>query len=559
MSVVLPFTPIALILVLGWVGLRVRDDRFGALQRFPESRYLPYAVALVMMGVIWYLWGSLHQLSVTHDEASYVLQAQTFARGRWAMPSPPIPAFFEQFHVFVTPTYASKYPPGHGILLVPGVWLGLPGLMPVLLSGLTAALLFVLVRRVTNGWVALLTFVLWLPMTANLGFRPSYFSENTSSALWLLGWWALLKWREREQRGWLVVLAACAGWLAITRPLTAVAFAIPVGGAVIWRVAHRRSWRALVVPMLVGTAIVSLIPIWSLRTTGNWRQTPYTLYAKTYFPFDVAGFGLDTTPAAHPLPADMKRLIEAFGPVHTAHTVDRLPRILYDRWHAMFVEAFYGVRYPLAIFALVALVVLPAAGWFAVCGSIVLTLCYLVYAHPAEWDLYYLEIIPLFPFLAACGLWVSWLWLGKKLRAGRQAALQTMAPHAALAGAIVAVILSIPARSDVLQVHGAQLIRRQVQASFASAVADLPGARKIIFIRYKPAHYIHRSFIANQADLADARTWFVYDRGSENASLTALAPGRVPYLFDEASSMFYHLPSNTAASDSTVAVARPKH
>jgi hypothetical protein len=58
-----------------------------------------------------------------------------------------------------------------------------------------------------------------------------------------------------------------------------------------------------------------------------------------------------------------------------------------------------------------------------------------------------------------------------------------------------------------------------------------------VFIRYAPWHDIHRSLIANDADLPDAKTWFVYDRGVENAKLTALAPGRTPYLYDESSRM----------------------
>ena len=338
----LPLT--AVLLIACWIGLRVRGDRFTALRALPDARLAPAAVALVTMGVIWYLWGSLRQVPVFHDEASYLLQAETFAHLRWAMASPPLPSFFEQFHVFVTPTFASKYPPGHGILLVPGIWLGLPGLVPLLFNGLAAAILFVLVRRVTNGWVALITFALWLPMQENLWFRASYFSEITTSVLWLLGWFALLKWRETAQQRWLSTVAACTAWMAITRPLTALAFALPVGAVVLWDISRQRKWRSLVYPAVLGLAILCLLPVWNAKTTGNWRETPYGLYSKIYFPFDAMGFGRDTTPATRPLPTDMQHFTQAFGPVHATHTVDRLPRILYDRWSALFDEAFSGLR-----------------------------------------------------------------------------------------------------------------------------------------------------------------------------------------------------------------------
>lgn len=533
--------PIEIVLLAGLVGHRFRDDRFPALRGLPDSRFAPYAVALSTMLVIWYVWGSLHQVPVVHDEASYLLQAETFARGRWVMPSPPLPKFFEQFHVFVTPTFSSKYPPGHGILLVPGIWLGLPGLIPLLLNGLAAALLFILVRRVTNGWVALLTVVLWLPMNTNLVFRPSYFSENTSSVLWLLGWWALLEWRETKHEKWLILIAFCVAWMAITRPLTALAFAIPVGLVVIGQTARTRQWRQLLRPALVGVAIVLLLPISSAKDTGSWRVSPYSLYARDYLPFDKMGFGLDTTPPMRSLPSDMQGLAKAFGPVHAKHTLDRLPTILYDRWHWMFVDAFRGNRLPLAIFAIVALAVLPYAGWFAVGGSLVLTLCYLGYAHDASWDLYYLEIIPLFPFLTACGIWAVWLALWRRGKDIRHSFPGTTNAQAALAGLIACTLWLVPARAEVVHAQQQQATRRAYQAGFFDAAAKLPESHTIIFIRYAPWHSVHTSLIANHADLPDAQAWFVYDRGAENASLIALAPGRTPYLFDERSGMLQRL------------------
>jgi hypothetical protein len=533
--IVLWLLPIEVILLAGLAGYRLRDDRLPALRLLPDSRFAPYVIALSAMLMVWYVWGSLHQVPVVHDEASYLLQAETFARGRWVMPSPPLPRFFEQFHVFVTPTFSSKYPPGHAILLVPGIWLGLPGLIPLLLSGLAAALLFILVRRVTNGWVAVLTVVFWLPMDTNLVFRPSYFSENTSSMLWLLGWWALLEWRDTHREKWLILVAGCIGWMAITRPLTALAYAIPVGIVVIWQVARARQWRQLIRPALVGIAIVSLLPVSSAKDTGSWRVSPYSLYAREYLPFDKLGFGLDTTPPTRSLPPDMKAMAQAFGPMHAAHTLDRLPRIFYERWESMFADAFHGNRLPLALFAIVAVAVLPAEGWFAVGGSLLLTLCYLSYAHEASWDLYYLEIIALFPFLTACGIWAFWLALYRHGKDVQGALLRTITPRAALASVIVGVLWLVPARADIAWAHRNQAARRSYQVAFTDMAAKLPDARTIVFIRYTPDHPIHTSLIANQADLPNARTWFVYDRGAEDVALLKLAPGRVPYLFDERS------------------------
>ena len=137
--------------------------------------------ATATLALDWWLAGAWTPYARVHDEASYLLQAQTFAHFRWVNPSPPIPAFFEQYHVFVEPAFFSKYPPGHGLLMVPGVWLGLPALVPMLLHGVAGALLFMLARRVANPWVALLTWALWLGARANVEFRPTYFSDARSS------------------------------------------------------------------------------------------------------------------------------------------------------------------------------------------------------------------------------------------------------------------------------------------------------------------------------------------------------------------------------------------
>lgn len=553
--------PIALVLLAGWVGSRVSAERFGGLQRFVDSRVAPLAVAVVMMLVIWYVWGSLNALPVVHDEASYLLQAQTFARGRWTMPSPPLPQFFEQFHVFVVPHFASKYPPGHGILMVPGIWLGLPGLVPLLLNGLAAALLFILVRRVTNGWIALLTFLLWLLMSGNLVFRSSYFSENTSSVLWLAGWLALLEWRENPRERWLVAMAACIGWMAITRPLTAVGFGIPIGVIVLWRTASTRQWRTLVRPALLGVAILSLIPIWSARTTGNWRETPYALYSKLYFPFDAMGFGFDSTPPERQLPPDMRPFVDGFGPVHAEHVVDRLPRILFDRWHVMFIDEFRGNRLPLAVFAVLSLAALPLAGWFAIGGSILLTLCYLAFAHPAPWDLYYLEIFPLLPFLTACGIWGTWLAIIKRSDPRRQLGLAI--PQAAVAAVIAGVLLLQPLHAEVTRAKRYQYRTRVNRAHLAEMTALLPGAQTMVFVHYGSNHSVNDALISNDADLANTKTWLVHDLGVADTALLARAPDRTPYLYDEHSEIFYRLTAAkikevaaTARRDSLLAVAK---
>ena len=526
-------SPLIILVAILLVGVHLPHERLGSVLRLPAHRYAPVVVGIATGAIVWYVWGSLNAVAPVHDEASYLLQARTFARFHWAMPAPALPEFFEQYHAFVTPTFASKYPPGHGILLVPGIWLSLPGLMPIVLSALAGALLFLLVRRVANGWVGLLTVFLWLPTTSNLRFRSSYMSETTTSVLWLLGWWALLEWRAARSRRWLVVLASCVTWMAITRPLTAVAFAIPLGLVVIVDVAKRRDWRVLIRPALVALGILAILPIFNWRTLGSWRASTYDTYARLYIPFDHPGFGTTEVKPERSLPPDMQEFSKQFVAVHATHTEDRLPEIFVSRWRAIVNDAFRGWRLPLVLLALVGFAVLGIEGWFAAGSALLLTLLYLVYAHPAGWTIYYLEIFPLLPFLTALGIWTIASTLARPtLRVGPRLARE-IGPRQALGTALVALVLLWPLAHEVRYARRLEATIQSYHLDFRQRTAEIPDKRAIVFVRYAPWHNVHTSLIANDPDLADARLWVVYDRGPENLKLAALAPDRASYLYDE--------------------------
>src|SRR5689334_7749873 len=226
--------PIVLIAAAALVLARVRTSLDTAAILAPlEGRAAPLILGAVAAGVTWWTWGTLNATPYVHDEVALLLQARIFAQFRWAAPSPPLPEVFEQFHVFVTPTLAPKYPPGHALLMVPGVWLGIPGLLAILMTGVTGGMLFVLARRFSNGVVALVAWFIWLVAPAALRFRPSYFSELTTGAIWLVAWWMLLRYRETGGRRWLVMIAALVAWGGITRPVTMIAFMIPAGAVIL--------------------------------------------------------------------------------------------------------------------------------------------------------------------------------------------------------------------------------------------------------------------------------------------------------------------------------------
>jgi hypothetical protein len=508
-------------------------SRAERLTRALASPRAPWVLGAITMAFYWWMCGAWTPYARVHDEASYILQAQTFAMFRWTNPAPPIPAFFEQYHVFVEPAFFSKYPPGHGLLMAPGIWFGLPALVPMLLHGVAGGLLFALARRVANPWVGLLAWLLWLGAGANLLFRPTYFSEATSSALWLGGWWALLEWRATRRRQWLLVLAACTGWMAITRPLTAAAYAVPIAAVVLPDLVRGRRWRDAGAAFVVGSAIVAIMPLWSVMTIGQLRPTPYTAYSELYFPWDNLGFGLDATPPRRTLNADMQRFAQYMGPQHAAHTARAAPVAFVLRTWAVIKDMTRPARAPLAMLAIVGLVASGATGAFAVASAIAVLLAYLSFAHPAIWTVYYLEIEVVGPFLSALGAWTL-LAAARARRRPTRDDIAAMPAGSALAGLLLALPLVLDLFAVGPEARGQHLRAQEYFQRVDVAASHLPPGRKIVFVRYAPAHSPHYSLIANDADLASSPVWWVYDRGySENARLRALAPDRAAYVLDE--------------------------
>ena len=500
------------------------------------SRWTVLAIGVVTSLTFAYEWGTLHQLPLVHDEAAYVLQARLFAAGKWS-DSAPIPEFFEQPHVLVTPHLAEKYGPGNPLMLVPGIWLGLPGLMPVIMLGVAGALILVLGRRIVNVWVGVLAWMIWLGLaTPVTTFRPSYFGEMLTQTLWLGAWWALLRWREERGVGHLLLVAACVGWMAITRPLTAVAFAIPIGAAVLALSWRHAAWSQLAAALAVGIAFLAVIPVWSSHTTNNWRVTPLMLYTNQYMPYDVPGFGMRERPLLREASPEIACFEKSYGAAHQWHTVSAIPRNLYARTDEAMRQFFADRRLGLLAFAAIGVLASPLELGFMLATCVILVLAYATYAHNADWTVYYLETQPVCALLAAAGVWLVIATVARRLeRAPRSDEAPPREGRLASWSMLALVLLAIPPTIGAVQmVRHFKSIGDLPHRLFRQAVDALPDSRTIVFVRYAPGEGCQQNLIQNYPPLATARTWIVNDRGADDARLLRAAPDRTPYVFDVA-------------------------
>jgi len=500
--------PLLIFLVAVWLsgrrGIRMAVSRFEARL---AGASVPVVAGLVSAAVTLVVWGSLHEPGVIHDEQAYVVQSEIFASFEWSGPTPPVPPFFEQPHVFVEPHVAAKYPPGHSLALVPGIWLGLPGLMPAVLAGLSGGLIFTIVRRLFDPSLALMVWALWSTSNATLFWQASYLSQTTSSALWLAAIWLLERWRREGRTHQLVSIAAALGWLYLTRPLTALALAIPIGIVVLGRTGSRRQWTQLAAAAVVALPIFGLQFVWQARTTGDWLTSPYTEYSRQYFPFVRPGFGADPTPPSREVPPEIAWTGDGFKHLHAAHQVSALPATLLERMIALGL-ALGGTRTLLILLAVWGAMRARGPLLFGVVSAAIDVIAHLVYAHPSFWVCYYFEIFPVFFLSAGYGLTLV----------GRQAlGLDAVRCRAA-------VLLAVALASPWLAVEVAQAKRErdrwsEFHRTAARTLASIPDPAAVVFVRYPVGHEHHQSLIVNAPDYRSARLWVVYDRGAGNDRL----------------------------------------
>lgn len=516
------------------------------LEGFLLGRAFPWIAGAITAAVVAWVWSAPRWQPIFHDESAYLLQAGIFAGGRWSDPPPPLPEFFEQMHVLVTPVRAAKYFPGHSLVLAPAVAAGVPAAVPLLFAFGSGALVVVLARRLANGWVGLLTWLVWLAAPGGLRFRPTFLSEVTTDFLWLAGWWALLRWWESGRPRFLLTLALCIGWAAITRPLTALLYAIPAAAVVLGRGVARREWRALALSALLGAAVLAILPLWSAQTTGSWRTSPLELYTRTYLPFDRLGFSFDPTPPQRSLPPDIERIYENFRKLSESHARRSPGELLGTRLYAL-TTAVWGADWaPFAALAVLGVFVLPRRALPALLAVALLPIGYLSYSHTGDWSVYYLETHSVLAFLTALGLWavVTLRSPGASASgaAARGRAWRTAAGGGAAALLVVLGGLRAGERFDERRSYAAG------QIAFRRAVAALPG-RSIVFVRYDPSrHDPHRALVSNPPDLERAAVWIVHDRGGDDARLLRLAPDRAPYVHDEARDTLVPLPPQGGAA-----------
>lgn len=239
----------------------------------PRAGLLPalplLAALLVALGAHFLLRDGV----VTDDEYAYLFQARALAHGQAALPAPPEPEFFQNVFVAVRDQrWFGQYPPGHPLVLVPGVLLGIPRAVPVLLAAANTALVVSMLRTLAGpGWalaggLLLLTSPLFLLTGATL------LSHTTAFFGLALAAWSALRARSPGIR-FPLLTGLGVGLTFLARPYTGLV----LGGfpLVLCLAAAPRKRRALLLALAGGAACAAAFLLYNARVTGDPFLTGY--------------------------------------------------------------------------------------------------------------------------------------------------------------------------------------------------------------------------------------------------------------------------------------------
>lgn len=303
-SVELVIWLIAPVLVIAWPGrtqCEVSDEpaRDSGIRRHVTSLRLALLCAVAAFAMVsWSGWRDRQLPPAYHDEYSYLFQAEIFRGLRWSVPSPErYPELFNQMHVLNEGRMASRYLPGTGAVILPGLVPGLPQLGHWCCMALSALLAYATAHELSGRVAGLTAGLTFAVAPATIVFGNLLLAHAPTLAALAVFVFFTMRWL-RTGRAVDAMLASFGLAAAILcRPATAFGCAIPFVIAVAWmllRSARERRLRwlgiavlAWSIPLLTG---FSILFSYNRDITGSGWTMTYQYYTDIYTPRHVYGF-----------------------------------------------------------------------------------------------------------------------------------------------------------------------------------------------------------------------------------------------------------------------------
>ena len=457
-----------------------------------------------------------------HDEFSYLLAADTFAHGRLANPAHPFWIHFESFHIIQQPTYASKYPPGQGLVLALGQLLGHPWIGVWLSMGLMCGLTCWMMQGWLPPRLALLGALL---VVVKIGVASYWMNSYWGGAVAAIGGALVLGAVPRLVKSVRTsdasMFALGTAVLLISRPFEGFLVIVPsFVYLAVRKMAVRKRGALTLKPLVVPAGIVLCagvcLSFYNYRVTGHALTMPYQIHDAQYAMVSPFLWQKPGPPRIYHHEVMRKLWQDLDTGLYLAST--RNP-VLTDAMKFWLLYEFLLGYWPL----LIPLLVLPAL-WRnrrARLGMILLMifttiLLFEKFALPH----YAAPVVPLFFVLYMYGFQAIRQWRPAGKARGALIANGLLLAFAIQFGAAVA--WSTPDRS------GFAAKRARIQADLESQ----PG-RNLVLVHYKPGHSIHEEWVYNRADIDDSKTVWAREMGAlEDEPLIRYYAGRRIWLLD---------------------------
>jgi hypothetical protein len=470
-----------------------------------------------------------------HDEFSYLLAADTFAHGRLANPTHPLWPHFESLHVIHQPTYASKYPPGQGLMLAAGLVIGHPEVGLWINTGLAAAAVsWMLFGWLPPWWAVLGSLLAALHPGFLIYWGQSYMGGSVAMIGGALMFGAARRIMHRPRSRHAVLLGVGLAVLANTRPYEGLVASLPVAVMLsVWMFGKNGpSFAVSIKRVVLPTAVVLMLVgvamgYYNMRVTGDALRPPYLVYEATY---GNAPFFLWFP--ARPLPMYRHEIIRyhhvaALEQYSEQQSISGLARASVDKIKGL--RLFYLGSHGLRMVLIIPLLMLPwlvRDRWprFALltCGVMVIALAVETWVMP-HYAAPVAGLVCVILLQAMRHLYV-WHWRGRQT--GRFLVW-------AIAAVAVTSFITTFVQQMRVEPHGWGYGRARLIAQLKE-----DGMRHLVIVRYGPRYSIkykwaYWEWVYNEADIDGARVvWAREMNGDQNRKLLEYFNDRKVWLLE---------------------------